>query len=143
MSEADFEIPAENLPAGFAESIDEVPEEPAPARPAATVVLARDAAGRDGIEILLVQRNRSSGFVPGAWVFPGGRVDTEDGADALLQHLTRERLRARGDVARLVAGNSFRGPERLEQLLETQRRAHLVECGLRHRRPYRPAADAD
>ena len=77
MTESEFEIPNERLPDGFAESIEVIPTEPAHPRPAATVVVARD--GTNGLEILLVRRNRSSGFVPGAWVFPGGRVDPADG----------------------------------------------------------------
>ena len=34
-------------------------------------------------EVLLLRRNRATGFVPGAWVFPGGRVDAADGEAAL------------------------------------------------------------
>ncbi|MFO7893792.1 MAG: NUDIX domain-containing protein [Longimicrobiales bacterium] len=81
-----FEIPDERLPPGFAETVEEPPPDPVEARPAATVILLRD--GADGPETLLMHRHRKSGFVPGAWVFPGGRVDPGDGAPAL-----RERCR--------------------------------------------------
>ncbi len=47
-----------------------------PTRAAATVLLLRDGPGC--IEVFLVQRNRRSGFLPNAWVFPGGRVDAAD-----------------------------------------------------------------
>jgi len=70
-------IPFGRLPEGFAESLEEEPEVPVTPRPAATMVLLRDAAA--GMEVLLMRRNRRAGFVPGAYVFPGGRVD---GADA-------------------------------------------------------------
>jgi 8-oxo-dGTP pyrophosphatase MutT (NUDIX family) len=51
------------------------PEPPAP-RDAATVIVCRD--GHDGPEILLLRRHTRSGFVGGAWVFPGGTVDDGD-----------------------------------------------------------------
>lgn len=51
-------------------------DRPAPARPSASVVVARD--GEDGLEILLVRRNAKIVFHGGAWVFPGGRVDDGD-----------------------------------------------------------------
>jgi 8-oxo-dGTP pyrophosphatase MutT (NUDIX family) len=82
MSDPDSVIPFERLPEGFAETIEHPPEEPAPARPAATIVLLRD--GDHGLEVLLLRRNRSSGFVPGAYVFPGGRVDAADAEHAVL-----------------------------------------------------------
>jgi 8-oxo-dGTP pyrophosphatase MutT (NUDIX family) len=47
-------------------------------RPAATVTLVRDTPG--GIEVLMMQRNYQSVFVPGAYVFPGGAVDRHDGS---------------------------------------------------------------
>lgn len=47
-----------------------------PILPAATVVLLREGAA--GPEVLLVQRHRRSGFMPGVWVFPGGRVERSD-----------------------------------------------------------------
>ncbi len=53
----------------------EMPDEPVPAVPAATVVVARD--GEAGIEVLMLRRN-SSGAFGGMWVFPGGRVDPAD-----------------------------------------------------------------
>jgi len=46
-------------------------------RPAATVILLR--GGADGLEVLLVKRNPASKFMGGAWVFPGGAVDRNDG----------------------------------------------------------------
>lgn len=49
--------------------------------PASTVVLLRDAA--EGVQVFMVQRHRNSGFMPSAWVFPGGRVDP---GDALSGH---------------------------------------------------------
>ena len=48
-------------------------------RPAATVTLVRDAPG--GFEVLMVQRNHQSVFMPGVQVFPGGGVDKRDFSD--------------------------------------------------------------
>ena len=50
-------------------------------RPATTVLLLRPAS--EGFELFMVQRHRRSGFLPNAWVFPGGRVDA---GDALIDH---------------------------------------------------------
>lgn len=68
-------IPEERLPPGFMETVGSGGSGAVP-RPAATIALMRDA-GADP-EILLLKRNRSSGFVPGAYVFAGGRVDAAD-----------------------------------------------------------------
>ena len=76
-------IPFDRLPEGFARALEHPPETPAPTRPAATIVLMR--AGRSGLEILLLRRVRTSGFVPGAFVFPGGRVDEDDAHPELLE----------------------------------------------------------
>lgn len=46
------------------------------ALPAATVTLVRDSAR--GLEVLLMQRNLGSGFMPGMYVFPGGALDASD-----------------------------------------------------------------
>ncbi len=43
-------------------------------RPAAAVVLVREAAG-GGLEVYLVRRHARSGFMGGAYVFPGGAAD--------------------------------------------------------------------
>lgn len=50
-----------------------------PLRPAATVMLLRDAGGR-GIEVLMVRRAVGAAFAGGRYVFPGGAVDDADGA---------------------------------------------------------------
>ena len=50
-------------------------------RKASTVIVLRPSS--DGFEIFMVQRNRRTGFMPNAWVFPGGRVDEEDAAPSL------------------------------------------------------------
>ena len=47
---------------------------------ASTVMLLRPCSGEgeEGIEVLLVLRNRKSSFVPGYYVYPGGVIDAED-----------------------------------------------------------------
>jgi len=62
--------------------------DPVPTRPAATVLLLRD--GDDGLEVLMTRRSLTASFVPGAYVFPGGAIDT---ADASPRARARSRLR--------------------------------------------------
>jgi 8-oxo-dGTP pyrophosphatase MutT (NUDIX family) len=51
-------------------------------RLASTILLVRDArAPGGGIEVFMEQRHLESGFVGGAYVFPGGRVDPNDAID--------------------------------------------------------------
>ena len=69
--------------------------------PAATVVLLRESA--DAFELLLMRRNRSAGFVPGAYVFPGGRVDAQDADPVLVSRV--EHLHREGAAARLALAN--------------------------------------
>ena len=74
-------------------------------RRATTIILVRD--GEAGLEVFLVQRHRRSGFLPSAWVFPGGRVDRSDydvgttGGEGLI---TRMGLPVDDARAHLVAG---------------------------------------
>jgi len=54
---------------------------PVTPRPAASVVLMRRGGkhGQRALEVLLLQRDPNAAFFPGAWVFPGGSCDPEDG----------------------------------------------------------------
>jgi 8-oxo-dGTP pyrophosphatase MutT (NUDIX family) len=54
-------------------------------REAATVMLVRDAPG---LEVFMLRRHPQSTFVPGAYVFPGGQVDADDGAPAIAARAT-------------------------------------------------------
>jgi 8-oxo-dGTP pyrophosphatase MutT (NUDIX family) len=47
--------------------------------PAATAVLVRN--GEQGLETLLLKRASKLNFGAGAWVFPGGRIDSDDYGD--------------------------------------------------------------
>ena len=77
------------------------PNGPAVPAPAATVVLVRDAT--DGLEVLLAKRSSKLAFHGGAWVFPGGRIDPGDYADAPEDLLAAAR-RAAGREAKEEAG---------------------------------------
>ncbi len=44
--------------------------------PAATVVVLRD--GAEGLEVLMLRRDKDLSFAGGMWVFPGGRIDPGD-----------------------------------------------------------------
>ncbi len=46
--------------------------------PAATVLIIREVS-TGGIEVLLLKRSSKLAFAPSFWVFPGGRIDPEDG----------------------------------------------------------------
>jgi 8-oxo-dGTP pyrophosphatase MutT (NUDIX family) len=82
---------------------------PAPAYPAATVILVRDGEG--GLEVFMVRRDQKTRFMAGAYVFPGGRLDEADAAadaDAWCTGIdaARERLAdldRPGAIAYLVA----------------------------------------
>jgi 8-oxo-dGTP pyrophosphatase MutT (NUDIX family) len=64
-------------------------------RDAATVLLLRDRASVDaaghaprrggGVEVFMVKRHGASGFMAGAHVFPGGKLDAADAAPELLE----------------------------------------------------------
>jgi 8-oxo-dGTP pyrophosphatase MutT (NUDIX family) len=55
-----------------------------PIRPAATVMLVRDADdGAAGIEVFMLRRTANAIFGGGMYVFPGGRVDGVDGAEEI------------------------------------------------------------
>lgn len=55
-----------------------------PIRPAATVMLVRDAVGGGaGLEVFMLRRTGRAAFAPGVYVFPGGRVDDVDHADEI------------------------------------------------------------
>lgn len=54
----------------------------APTQQASTVLLVRDTAATEGgVEVFMEKRSAQSGFIGGAYVFPGGRVDPADVID--------------------------------------------------------------
>jgi 8-oxo-dGTP pyrophosphatase MutT (NUDIX family) len=58
-----------------------------PIRPAATVMLIRDAEdGGGGVEVFMLRRTLAAVFGSGMYVFPGGRVETSDGVDIDAAH---------------------------------------------------------
>lgn len=63
--------------------------EPAPLRPAATVLLLRDTP--HGIEVLMTRRSAAASFAPGAYVFPGGRIDDSDAQEAQTPQVSNRR----------------------------------------------------
>ena len=99
------------------------PPEP---KPSATVVLLRDAA--DGLELLLLQRAAREGK-PGAWVFPGGKVEPADveagdpaSRESALRAAVRETREEAGlglDRGRLVAISRWITPEISPQRFDT------------------------
>ena len=50
-----------------------------PPRDAASVVMLRDS--QDGLQVLLVRRHAQTAVLGGACVFPGGKLDEDDGSD--------------------------------------------------------------
>ncbi|MEI6098898.1 MAG: NUDIX hydrolase [Alphaproteobacteria bacterium] len=65
--------------------------EPVAIRPAASVILWRQAAA--GRQVLMGQRGAAAVFMPSKYVFPGGGVDATDHAAGHLSDLCHNRLR--------------------------------------------------
>ena len=71
--------------------------EPVATRPAATVLLLRDAAGdAGGLEVLMTRRSATASFAPGAYVFPGGGIDALDAAP--VTHAAVDRRPTQSDL---------------------------------------------
>jgi 8-oxo-dGTP pyrophosphatase MutT (NUDIX family) len=89
------------------------------ARPAATLILLRDAS--DGPEVLLVKRNPEQSFMGGAWVFPGGAVKEGEGgpAPAALRELEEEAGIAMTDTAALAPFSRWITPEEVTVRFDT------------------------
>jgi len=73
--------------------------QPAPVRAAATVLLLRDTP--EGIEVLMTRRSASASFAPGAYVFPGGRIDEGDTTARAIA--TRRRTQSRVQLTQAIA----------------------------------------
>ncbi len=92
-------------------------------RPAATVILLR--GGAETLELLLVQRNPEARFMGGAWVFPGGAVDREEGEGqaalraAAVREVAEEAGITLGDPARLVAFSRWITPAEVKIRFDT------------------------
>ena len=92
-------------------------------RPAATVILLR--GGDDALEVLLVKRNPERGFMAGAWVFPGGSVQSAEGSDddahraAALRELEEEAGVTLADPAELVAFSRWITPAQVKKRFDT------------------------
>lgn len=102
--------------------------------PSATVILADPAQG-DGhpFAIYLLRRTGSSRFMPGRFVFPGGKVEPADGADpASLETLARAALRELFEEAGvLLAHGAAPDPERLAEVRRSlQRGLTTLDLGL-------------
>jgi 8-oxo-dGTP pyrophosphatase MutT (NUDIX family) len=121
---------------------------------AATLILVRERAG--ALQTYLLRRSPSSGFMPGLFVFPGGRVEPADGDEAfwtnhldLTPQALQERL-GRGlgvsaalrfavaairetfeEAGVLFASAGGAGSAALKQAVEPRRREHLPPGWLR------------
>jgi len=93
-------------------------------RQAASVILLR--GGSDSLEVLLVKRNPEARFMGGAWVFPGGAVDTDDGErdiahrTAGLRELAEEASVTLDDPTALVPFSRWITPAEVKTRFDTR-----------------------
>jgi 8-oxo-dGTP pyrophosphatase MutT (NUDIX family) len=88
------------------------------ARVAASVIVLRDSPA--GPEVLLVQRNPSSRFMGGAWVFPGGAVDAgEEVEQTALRELEEEASVRLPDATELVPNSRWITPAEVKVRFDT------------------------
>ena len=92
-------------------------------RQAATVILMR--GGSDTLEVLLVRRTPKARFMGGVWVFPGGAVDTTEGAGdgahrvAALRELQEEAAITIDDPGALVKFSRWITPPEVKIRFDT------------------------
>jgi 8-oxo-dGTP pyrophosphatase MutT (NUDIX family) len=78
-----------------------VPNQPAETRLAATILLIRDTD--EQLEVFMVERHHQIDFAEGALVFPGGKLETSDGAPELVPHCRDANLFSEAGIALRVA----------------------------------------
>jgi 8-oxo-dGTP pyrophosphatase MutT (NUDIX family) len=89
-----------------------------PPRVAASVIVLRDAPG--GPEVLLVQRNPNARFMGGAWVFPGGAVDSDESVEqTALRELAEEAAVDVADPAELTPFSRWITPAEVKIRFDT------------------------
>jgi 8-oxo-dGTP pyrophosphatase MutT (NUDIX family) len=92
-------------------------------RPAGTVIVLR--GGASSLEVLLVQRNPDARFMGGAWVFPGGAVDRDEGDGdpalraAAIRELEEEAGISIGDPSELVPFSRWITPAEVKIRFDT------------------------
>ncbi len=92
-------------------------------RQAASVIVLR--GGDDALEVLLVKRNPDARFMGGAWVFPGGAVDREEGTgehalrSAALRELEEEAGIRLGSSEELVPFSRWITPREVKIRFDT------------------------
>jgi 8-oxo-dGTP pyrophosphatase MutT (NUDIX family) len=92
-------------------------------RPAGTVIVLR--GGATALEVLLVQRNPNARFMGGAWVFPGGAVDRDEGHGdqalraAAVRELEEEAGISLGDPQQLVPFSRWITPREVKTRYDT------------------------
>lgn len=103
---------------------------PVKARPAATILVVRDAP--KGLEVLMVERHGNIEFGGGALVFPGGRVGRMDHDRRLRQRLVGGRLHgANRDILAFQAAAVRELFEETGLILPTRRSRHWLDEGRR------------
>lgn len=78
-----------------------MPNQPAETRLAATILLIRDTD--EQLEVFMVERHHQIDFAEGALVFPGGKLETSDGAPELVPHCRDANLFSEAGIALRVA----------------------------------------
>jgi 8-oxo-dGTP pyrophosphatase MutT (NUDIX family) len=122
-------------------------------RPAGTVIVLR--GGASALEVLLVQRNANARFMGGAWVFPGGAVNRDEGHGdaavriAAIRELEEEAGISIDDPAVLVPFSRWITPAEVKIRFDTWfflaplpagAQAHVDGSEIVDARWYRPAA---
>jgi 8-oxo-dGTP pyrophosphatase MutT (NUDIX family) len=88
-------------------------------RDAATVIVLR--GGADALEVLLVKRNPAQRFMGGAWVFPGGAVDSgEDARLAGVREVEEEASLALPDPEALIEFSRWITPAEVKIRFDTR-----------------------
>jgi len=96
-------------------------------RPAASVILLRDAPG--GLEAFLLERPEKAEVMGGVWVFPGGKVDTGDHLPQTDENTVRVSQRAQSLRQRLAYA-PVDAPE-AAAFMRAARRETEEECSVR------------
>jgi 8-oxo-dGTP pyrophosphatase MutT (NUDIX family) len=110
-------------PRGTTGAVSDAPARPPTPQEAAAIILTRD--GPAGLEALLLQRHPKSRFSPGAFAFPGGRLEAVDSAPGVV---ARCRGLGRTEAARRL--RDVQPPERAVGIWVAALRELFEEAGM-------------